>query len=430
MSEVPRSVSIDEVPRQRESALDVWTRKLVQGLCQGITSGHVTLIDPLGRSTFGVADDSSLLSACVRIHDLGVYRSLAFGGSNALFEAYMDGRWTCDDMVALVRIFVRNPDIMNATDGGLARLATRAQAFMRNLLPNSRGRARTHIAAHYDLGNDFFRLFLDETMTYSAGIFETPEATLRDASIAKIDRLCRKLDLKPDDHLVEIGSGWGALALHAARHYGCRVTTTTISREQFEWTRRRVEEAGFADRITVLMMDYRDLDGRFDKLVSVEMIEAVGHHHFDTFFRTCARLLKPDGLMALQAIVIADQAYETARRTCDFIKRYIFPGSCIPSVSKMMDCVSRVTDFRPADLEELTPHYVRTLRQWRRNLLANLPAIRALGYPERFLRAWDLYFCYCEGGFEERYIGSVQMLLAKPLYRCSENTTAVARWSR
>ena len=346
-----------------------------------------------------------------------------------MFEAYMDGRWACGAVVALVRIFVRSPDCMNATDGGLARFATAAHAFLRNLLPNSHGRARAHIAAHYDLGNDFFRLFLDETMTYSAGIFESPETTLREASIAKIDRLCRKLNLKPDDHLVEIGSGWGALALHAAGHFGCRVTTTTISREQFEWTRRRVDEAGLAHRVTVLKKDYRDLEGRFDKLVSVEMIEAVGRHHFDTFFRTCAQLLKPDGLMALQAIVISDQAYETARKTCDFIKKYIFPGSCIPSVTKMMDCVSRVTDFRPAGLEELTPHYARTLREWRRNFLTNLPAIRALGYPERFLRAWELYFCYCEGGFEERYIGSVQLLLAKPLHRSDRGTTALPHWS-
>src|SRR5690606_32127914 len=264
-----------------------------------------------------------------------------------------------------------------------------------------------------DLGNDFFKLFLDDTLMYSAGVFETPEATLRDASVAKIDRICRKLDLKPDDHLLEIGTGWGGFAIHAARHYGCRVTTTTISDAQYQLAAERVSEAGLADRITLLKEDFRNLDGQYDKLVSIEMIEAIGEDNIGRFFALCSRLLKPEGKMVLQAITIADNLYDSYRRSVDFIQRYVFPGGFLPSVASLTAAVARHTDMRLFHLEDIGPHYAETLKRWRDRFHANLTAIRALGYPEEFSRLCEFYVCYCERGVIERSIGDVQMVLVK-----------------
>jgi cyclopropane-fatty-acyl-phospholipid synthase len=279
---------------------------------------------------------------------------------------------------------------------------------------NTRTGSRANIAAHYDLSNDFFALFLDETMTYSCGIFARPDTTLREASLEKIDRLCRKLRLSPRDHLLEIGTGWGALGIHAARAYGCRVTTTTISAEQHAFAKERIRAAGLADRITLLLQDYRELEGRFDKLVSVEMIEAVGHQYYDEFFRRCAALLQDDGLMALQAITIADQHYERARDSVDFIQRHIFPGCCIPSVTALSSAMTRASDLKLVQLEDIGPHYARTLASWRDTLRAHRDEAHALGFDDTFLRLWDFYFCYCEGGFAERRLGDVQMVLERP----------------
>ena len=283
----------------------------------------------------------------------------------------------------------------------------------RNTLQGS----RKNIAAHYDLGNEMFALFLDDTMMYSCAIFEHPQMSLQQASIEKLERVCRKLELQPGDHLLEIGTGWGGLALHAARHYGCRVTTTTISHEQYRMALQRVEQAGLGDRITVLCEDYRNLSGEYDKLVSIEMIEAVGHAYFDTYFEQCSRLLKSDGLMLLQSITIADQRYAAAKRSVDFIQRYIFPGGCLPSVAVLSDSVARNTDMRMLHLEDIGPHYATTLKRWRQRFMARLDSVRALGYPEEFIRMWEYYLCYCEGGFRERAIGTVQVLLGKPLNR-------------
>jgi cyclopropane-fatty-acyl-phospholipid synthase len=264
---------------------------------------------------------------------------------------------------------------------------------------------------------------------YSSAIFEREDMPLEAASIAKLDRICRKLDLKPDDRVIEIGTGWGGFALHAARHYGCHVTTTTISRSQQKLARERVTAAGLNDRITLLLQDYRDLTGQYDKLVSIEMIEAVGHQYYDTFFRKCSELLKPEGTMLLQAITIADQRYEAARRSVDFIQRYIFPGSCIPSVTAISNALTRATDLRLFHLEDIGPHYALTLRRWRENFNANLAGVRALAYPESFIRMWEFYLCYCEAGFMERVIGDVQMLLVKPGARPAPLLPAIASTS-
>jgi cyclopropane-fatty-acyl-phospholipid synthase len=329
----------------------------------------------------------------------------------------MNGYWHCDNLTGLVRLMVINRHLLNDVDSGWSRLSAPLLKCAHWLNRNDKSGSRRNIAAHYDLGNEFFALFLDETMAYSSGIFAHAEATLLEASTAKFDAACSKLDLKPDQHLLEIGTGWGGLAIHAAKNYGCRVTTTTISREQYEFAKEKVARAGLSDRITLLLEDYRDLTGEYDALVSIEMIEAVGDAYFDTYFERCSDLLRASGAMLLQSITIRDQFYEQARRSVDFIKRFIFPGSCIPSIRVLMDSLARVTDLKLFHLEDIGPHYARTLKAWRERFLARQAEVRALGYPEAFVRMWEFYLCYCEGGFEERQLGDVQMLLTKPRSR-------------
>jgi cyclopropane-fatty-acyl-phospholipid synthase len=278
---------------------------------------------------------------------------------------------------------------------------------------NTRAGSRRNIQAHYDIGNDLFALFLDPTMTYSCAYYPDVSSTLEEAAVAKLDRVCRKLELSPGMHLLEIGTGWGSLAIHAASHYGCRVTTTTISREQYELARERIEALGLSDRVEVLNMDYRDLVGQYDRIVSIEMIEAVGHQYMDHYFSRCNSLLKPDGMMLIQAITMTDQHYEEALREVDFIKRYIFPGGFLPSVTAIASSLTRATQMRISHLEDIGLHYARTLDDWRKRFFQQLDAVRSQGYPESFIRLWDYYFCYCQGGFEERYLGTVQLLLTK-----------------
>ncbi len=378
-----------------------------------LDDGRIVLDDPAGRREFGRRAEGGL-TATVQVHDPRFYRNLAFGGGLGAAEAYIRGYWTCDNLVDLVRIFCRNAAVSAALESGPARLLSPAVRFGHWLRRNTMGGSRRNIAAHYDLGNEFFALFLDETMAYSCAVFPRPESTLHEASVAKFDRIGSKLALKPDDHLLEIGTGWGGFALHAAGNFGCRVTTTTISQKQYDYTRRLVADAGLADRVTVLRRDYRDLTGTYDKLVSIEMIEAVGHQYFDTYFRACSERLKPEGLMLLQAITIPDQRYDAYRRGVDFIQRYIFPGGCLPSVGAVCDSVGRMTDMRLVHFEDLSPHYARTLALWRERFFANLDRVRALGFSDEFLRIWEYYFCYCEGAFRERATGDAQMLLAKP----------------
>ena len=288
------------------------------------------------------------------------------------------------------------------------------QLLQRTMQRNTLKGSRRNIAAHYDLGNDLFELFLDKTMMYSCGIFHHDKATLQEASEAKLDRICQKLQLKPTDHVLEIGSGWGGFAIYAASRYGCRITTTTISKEQHGYAGQRIREAGLENRVTLLFDDYRELEGSYDKLVSIEMIEAVGHQHFDTYFKKCTDLLKPDGMMLLQSITIADQRYTAAKKSIDYIQRFIFPGGCLPSVAALSDAVARKTDMRIFHMEDIGPHYATTLRLWRERFFANIEKIKQLGYPKSFIRMWHYYLCYCEGGFRQQSIGTVQLLLTKP----------------
>jgi cyclopropane-fatty-acyl-phospholipid synthase len=338
----------------------------------------------------------------------------ALNGSVGAGEAYMDGLWDCDDLVALVRILVRNRDRLDAMETGTARLGGWLMQALHALTRNTRGGSRRNIAAHYDLGNPLFQLFLDQNLMYSSAVFEHQDEPLEVAATRKLDRICTKLGLSPGHHVVEIGTGWGGFALHAAAHYGCRVTTTTISREQYDLARERVAAAGLEDRVTLLLQDYRDLDGQYDRLVSIEMIEAIGHQYLDTYFAKVGALLKPDGQALIQAITIEDHRYAQALKSVDFIKRFIFPGSFIPSVSAMTGAIGRASDLRLFNLEDIGPSYALTLKAWRERFNAALPQVQALGYDRRFVRMWDFYLAYCEGGFRERSIGDVHLWLTRP----------------
>jgi cyclopropane-fatty-acyl-phospholipid synthase len=407
-------------------ALTRLAKNLLLSQLTKIRHGRLRLIDAQSARSFGEVTESGPFDVTLHVRDPHFYSDAVFAGTTGAGEAYMRGYWDCDDLTALVRLMVVNRDLMDDVDSGWSRLSAplfkAAHWFNRNTAAGS----RRNIAAHYDLGNKFFELFLDETMAYSCGIFESPDSTLLDASTAKFEAACSKLKLSPGQHLLEIGTGWGGLAIHAARHYGCRVTTTTISREQYELAKERVARANLSDRITLLLEDYRELRGEYDALVSIEMIEAVGHQYLDTYFRQCSNLLRPHGAMLLQAITIRDQFYEQAKRSVDFIKRFIFPGSFIPSAQALVNSLAGVTDLKMFHMEDIGPHYARTLRLWRERLLARQDEVRALGYPETFLRMWEYYLCYCEGGFEERQLGDVQMLLTKPRSRRTAISTVHA----
>jgi cyclopropane-fatty-acyl-phospholipid synthase len=409
--------TIDDAPRSgRGTALQQLGRRLFLAKLAGLREGELTVIEGGESLTFGRRTPECNLRATIEVLHPQTYADAAFGGTVGAGEAYIGGLWRADDLTALIRLMIVNRDVMQSMEGGAAIATAPLRRILHWLNRNSPDGSRRNIAAHYDLGNDLFELMLDETMAYSCAVFERDDATLHDAQIAKFERICRKLRLAPDDHLLEIGTGWGGFAIHAASRYGCRVTTTTISREQHDWAKEKVAAAGLGDRITLLLDDYRDLRGRYDKLVSIEMIEAVGARYLDTYTAQCGRLLEPHGAMLLQAITLQDQVYEEALKSVDFIQRFIFPGSFIPSVSAITDSVRRSTDMKVFHLEDIGPHYATTLRRWRENFFAHLPEVRRLGYPESFVRMWEYYLCYCEGGFLERQIGDVQMLLTRP--RC------------
>jgi cyclopropane-fatty-acyl-phospholipid synthase len=362
----------------KPSALDGLARRLVLRQLERLELGQLRVTDGAEIYRFGSAEHSSI-AVHISVADPRFFSELAFGGSI-----------------------------------GAARFTVPLQKLFHWVNRNTHEGARRNIAAHYDLGNDFFALWLDETYMYSAAIFERPDMSLHEAQQARLDRICRKLQLKPDDHVMEIGTGWGGFALHAAQNYGCRVTTTTISSEQYEMAYQRVVDAGLHDRVTLLLDDFRDLEGQYDKLVSIEMIEAIGHELLVPYFRKCSELLKPSGAMLLQAITIADQRYEEYRKSVDFIQRYIFPGGHLPSLAVMTDAVANHTDMRLLGLEDIGLHYATTLNRWRENFFARLDDVRRMGYPEPFIRMWEFYLCYCEGAFLERAISDVQMVFTKP----------------
>jgi cyclopropane-fatty-acyl-phospholipid synthase len=409
----------ETIELREPSALDRILRKRLLGVLRDLHGCRITIEEGFATAVLGKAgnDGSETIAVHIRIHDSAFYRQVALNGSVGAGEAYMDSLWDCDDLVALIRILVRNRDHLDAMETGLARFGSWAMRAWAALTRNTRAGSRRNIAAHYDLGNDLFKLFLDDNLMYSSAIYANENESLEIASTRKLDRICTKLGLRPQHHVLEIGTGWGGFALHAAKHYGCRVTTTTISREQRDLARERIDAAGLGDRVTLLLDDYRDLKGRFDRIVSIEMIEAIGHQYLDTYFRTVGRLLEDDGMALIQAITIEDHRYRQALKSVDFIKRHIFPGSFIPSIGAMSGAIGRVSDMKLFNLEDIGPSYALTLKAWRERFLARAADVRALGYPRRFIRMWEFYFAYCEGGFIERSIGDVQMLLCKPSAR-------------
>jgi cyclopropane-fatty-acyl-phospholipid synthase len=395
----------------RPNPLGAAARRLVLGRLESLRCGTLRVQDGDVVHEFRGAAPGP--GATLVVRDPAFYSELAYGGSVGAAESYMLGHWSTPELTGLLRLMLANREALDALEGGLARVSSPLRLLAHWLHMNTRAGSRRNISAHYDLGNDFFRLMLDETMMYSCALFERPDMSLAEASRAKLDLVCRKLGLGPSNHVIEIGTGWGGFAIHAAGRYGCRVTTTTISPSQYELARERVRAAGLDDRVTVLLEDYRDLRGQFDRLVSIEMIEAIGHKQFGEFFRRSAELLTRDGRMLLQSITIADRHFAQARDEVDFIKRYIFPGCCIPSVGALTEAMVAASDLRLVHLEDIGPHYATTLATWRRNFHARLDEVRALGYPDTFIRMWEYYLCYCEAGFAERTLGDVHMVMTR-----------------
>jgi cyclopropane-fatty-acyl-phospholipid synthase len=394
-------------------------RKVIRALLSRIETGRLTLVEDGRRTVYG----RGCPQATVVIRDPRVWPALLRGG-RGLAESYVDGWWDSPDLPAVIELAARN---MGPIDDVRRRVSPALEPLRRirgRLVPSTPRRSRRDIASHYDLGNGLFELMLDPSMMYSGAVFERRESTLAEAQRAKLDRICAKLALGPRDHVLEIGTGWGGFAVHAAATTGCRVTTTTISREQHHAAVARVREAGLEDRVTVLLQDYRELAGSYDKLVSLEMIEAVGWRDFGTFFARCAELLASDGAMALQAITVDDRLYDVEKASRTFIRTHVFPNGCLPSIEVIAREIARRSDLRMVDLEDLTPHYAETLRRWRANVEQHSVALERLGYDERFQRLWRLYLCWCEAGFEERRIGNVQVVLGKPRWR---GTVAVPR---
>lgn len=394
------------------ASVNDWARTLVMTQFKGLERGRIRIQEGDRSRSFGT--NEPFPTAELVVHDASAWRDMVTGGAIGAAEAYVAGDWDSPDLVSLLRFFARNNGRMIDFEDRIAWFARPARRSLHWLNRNTRSGARKNIEAHYDLGNELFEQFLDPSMMYSAAIFPQAQSSLEEASGYKLDRICQKLDLGPEDSVVEIGTGWGGFALHAAAHYGCHVTTTTISGEQHERARRAIDEAGLAERITLLFSDYRELEGCYDKLVSIEMIEAVGPQYLGEYTETISNLLKPDGLALIQAITLPDQRYERALKNVDFIQRYIFPGSFIPSPGVMLEAFRDHSDMIFAHAEDIGLHYARTLACWRQRFEARLDQIHALGYSDGFIRLWRYYFAYCEAGFAERCLGNVQLLMSKP----------------
>ena len=399
---------------QKESASSHWARRIVFKQLSLLQSGRLKVVESgLDDREFGDGDNQYPVAE-IHVSDASAWRDILTGGSIGAAESYVAGDWTTPDLPALLRFFTRNIDRMNAFEDRFSWITKPALRGLHWLNRNSKTGSRKNIEAHYDLGNALFELFLDPTMMYSSAIYPEVTSSLDEAAVFKLDRICQKLDLGPTDRVIEIGTGWGGFAIHAAKHYGCQVTTTTISREQYDLALARIKAEGLTDRITLLFDDYRDLKGQYDKLVSIEMIEAVGPQYLDSYFEQISTLLKPDGLALIQAINMPEQRYDRALKNVDFIQRFIFPGSFIPSFGAIFESVRNGTDLVLSASDDFGFHYARTLRDWRERFLEARTRIQALGYDDAFIRLWTFYFCYCEAGFAERAIGVSQIVFAKP----------------
>ena len=395
------------------SWIDARMRGGVLAKLRTLVAGELHLILDGTTHQFGEKSADNLVAE-IRVHHDRMFRRIALGGSIAAAESYIDGDWSTPDLTNVFRLMIRNSKAMSALESAAGFVVQPLLRLWHWRQGNSETGSKRNIAAHYDLGNDFFSSWLDHSMAYSSAIYPAANSSLAEAQQHKFQRICEKLDLQASDHLLEIGCGWGGLAIHAAQTCGCRVTGITISQRQFDFATEKVREAGLSDRVTIVLRDYRQMEGTFDKLVSIEMIEAVGHEFLDQYFATCSKLLKPNGLALIQGITLADQLHQNYLKSVDFIQRYIFPGGCLPSVESMATSVRRATDLKIFHLEDAPQHYARTLADWRRNFFSVLPKLRDMNLGDEFLRMWEYYLCYCEGGFREQQLGLVQLVLVKP----------------
>jgi cyclopropane-fatty-acyl-phospholipid synthase len=380
--------------------------------------GRLIITEDGQHTAFGEPAELAQITARIDIHDAGVYPAVLQKGMVGCGEAYINQCWSTPDLLSVIRLMAKNMHALQVLDNKSPIAAMLLKIYGWLHINDIKG-SRRNISAHYDLGNEFFSLFLDSSMMYSSAVYTDEAQTLEAAAEYKLELICQKLQLTPDDHLLEIGTGWGGFACYAAQHYGCKVTTTTISQEQFNKAQERVVEQGLQDKVTVLLQDYRLLEGTYDKLVSIEMIEAVGHQFYDEYFAKCSSLLKSEGQMLLQSILVSDQRYDEARKNIDFIKRFIFPGGCLPSHSVIVDRVAQHTDMQIMAIQDITYDYAKTLANWRERFHAALPQVRLQGFSEEFIRLWDFYFCYCQGGFMERTIHTAQIVMTKPQWRDS-----------
>ena len=412
--DVKQIAKLPSVKSWRSTAL---AKRLVFKLFNQLRHGELVIQDGDTTHRFGGGDVSIAPSATVVIHEQRAYSRILTGGTMGAAEAYIDGDWPTEQLTDVTRVFSANIPILEAMKHKQNWFRKAGVKLAHAARKNSVSGSRENIAAHYDLGNEFFSLFLDPSLMYSSAVYPKGSDNLAEASQHKLKLICEDLELKPTDHLVEIGTGWGGMAIYAAENYGCNVTTTTISKEQLDYARAEVERRGLQDKVTLLFEDYRNLSGQFDKLVSIEMIEAVGHEYFDTYFGRVSSLLKPDGKAVIQAITINEQRYEDYRKSVDFIKRYIFPGGCLPSLNIISGALTRTTDMQIIDLRDIAIDYAKTLKHWHEAFMAELDAVKSLGFDEKFIRMWRFYLSYCEGGFRERIIGTYQITMAKPYYR-------------
>ena len=390
-----------------------WERTLL-GQLKKIDQGSLSIKMGKRQLTLGTPS-SDHISADIEITNKSFFRKTCLGGSLGVADSYADGDWETKDLVGVFRLFLQNQDVMDGMESGWASLLNRVARWTYMLSQkNTRKGSRKNIALHYDLGNDFYELMLDPTMTYSCGVFESPQSTLEQASLAKYDRIIDQLDIQPHHHVLEIGCGWGGFAHRLAEKTKAKLTATTISDRQFEYAQNRIQKNGFEDRVSIIKKDYRDLVGQFDRIVSIEMIEAVGHEFLPSYFSQISDLLLPDGAAMIQGITMPDHRYTQYLKEVDYIRTRVFPGSCVPSASAMIAAAVKASDLRPADLHDFGYHYSRTLREWRLRFLENENQIKKLGYDEHFRRAWLYYLSYCEAGFEEGYTGDIHLLLAKP----------------
>ncbi len=413
MNNIRVDTAVDRLQsRKKRSYLSRFFKSVLLKKMQNIDYGQIHVQD--GEEVFHFGHPDSKLIVKVQINSPEFYVMIGSDGLLGAAEAYSNGLWSADDLVILIRIIIRNSDVMGKLESGWSNLMKPINSIIHLKRKNSLAGSKKNILAHYDLSNEFYKLWLDETMTYSCGIFEKDTTSMKDASIEKLDRICRKLSIQEKDSVLEIGTGWGSFAIHAAKNYHCHITTTTISDAQYKYVKEKIESSGLTDKITLLKTDYRKLEGKYDKIVSIEMIEAVGHEYVPLYFKKVSSLLKDEGLFGIQGITYNDQQFDVYKNSVDLIKKYIFPGSCLISISQITDVMKKYTDLSLSHLEDITMHYATTLEKWRDNFYTEIEDIKKLGFSNEFIKMWEFYFVYCEAGFKERHIGDYQFVFAKP----------------